>query len=416
MAEPPPPAPPQRSSARWLPWLAGAVAAGIAAARLLRAGAYDDLGIYLDVARELVAGGVDVHRDRAASGPFLYPHVAALPFVLLHEVLGDRGARVAWCAVLGLATTWLLRSLVRCTVPFGGLRWWQWLAFGVLFQRCIAQNLTHGQLSLVVGALVAAGTAGLVQGRNVRAGAWLGLAAALKLTPALFAVALPLFGRTRAALAMVATAAVAVLLAPWPVCGTAEHLRHLETFVAAVRGSVADPATAAITEYYAGPSVRGALDHLLQPRPTNRDGHTVNVLDVDDGTLRAVRAVWSVVLAGMLGAWCWRARHLPPPRRLAHQAAAVALASCLFAPLLRTYHLAAAMVPFALFCRGPRRGRDVWWWSAAALFLLTLTARQKNLLGEGLWRAFDGGAMLHVALVLLAAWLARDATPREDPA
>ena len=82
-----------------------------------------------------------------------------------------------------------------------------------------------------------------------------------------------------------------------------------------------------------------------------------------------------------------------------------------FAPLLRTYHLAAAMVPFVLFCRGPRGRADVLWWTTAALVLATLTLRQRNLLGEPLWRVLDGGAMLHVALVLLVAWSVRDARP-----
>jgi alpha-1,2-mannosyltransferase len=395
-----------------VPWVAGAVAVVIALGRLLRTDG--DIGIYLDAARELVAGGVDIHRDRVEVGPFLYPHVAALPFVLLHELLGDRGARIAWCVLLGLSTVWLLRSVARCAVPFGGLRWWQWAVFALLFQRCIAQNLSHGQLSLVVGTLVTAGTACLVGGRDVRGGVWLGLAAALKLTPALFVVVLPFLGRTRAAVAMAATAAVAVLLVPWPVCGTDEHVRHLRTFAAAVHASLADPATAAITQYYAGPSVRGALDHLLQPRPVDRDGHTVNVLAVGDGTLRVVRGAWSLALAALLAAWCWRARRLPPPQRIAHQASAIAIAQCVFAPLLRTYHLAAAMVPFALFCRGPRGRRDALWWTAAGLVLVALTARQRNVLGETLWRAFDGGAMLHLALVLLVAWSVREAGPARE--
>ena len=45
-----------------VPWLLGAVAAGIAANKLV--GGYADLGIYLDVAREFRAGGVDIFRDR----------------------------------------------------------------------------------------------------------------------------------------------------------------------------------------------------------------------------------------------------------------------------------------------------------------------------------------------------------------
>ena len=76
----------------WLPWLLGLVAAALAAKNLLTS--YADFGIYLDVAREFRAGGVDLCRPRDASGPWVYPHVAALPFVLLDGLLGDTGARV----------------------------------------------------------------------------------------------------------------------------------------------------------------------------------------------------------------------------------------------------------------------------------------------------------------------------------
>ena len=395
----------------WLPWLAGAVAAGLAAKSLV--GAYADLGIYLDVAREFGQGGIDIHRARPNAGPFVYPHCAALPFVLLHGLFGDAGARWAWSVSLGLATVWLLQALRQATAPLGGLRWWQWAVFGVLFQRCIAQNLTHGQLSLWVGTFVVAGSAALVRGRDGRAGLWLGLAAALKLTPGLFLLALPLMGRTRAALAMLTTIVVAVLLLPWPFCGTAEHVRHLQTLWHTIHESLTHPEQAAITQSYAGPSVAGALDYLLQARPLDQEGHTVHVLDVADGTLRAVKLGWAALLgAGLLG-WFLRARRLPIAERLAHQASAVAITMSLFAPLLRVYHLAAAMLPFALFCRGPRSRRDLLWHTTAAVLLLAMTLRQRKLLGEGLWRFFDGGAFLHLGIVLLCVWLWRQCRTNE---
>src|SRR4030095_2275082 len=99
---------------------------------------------------------------------------------------------------------------------------WQWLVFGVLFQRCLAQNLTHGQLSLWVGPFVALGVADLMRGRYLRAGAWLGVAAALKLTPLLFLLALPLMRRPRAAAMMLAVTLAAVLLVPWAVLAAAQ--------------------------------------------------------------------------------------------------------------------------------------------------------------------------------------------------
>ena len=390
---------------RWLPWVLGVVAAGLAAKNLLTH--HGDFGIYLDVARDVQQGRADLCRERVGTGPWVYPPCAALPFVLL-EGLGDTGARVAWAVLLGATTAWLLRSLAAFAAATGGLAWWQWLAFGVLFQRCLAQNLTHGQLSLAVGAFVAAGTAALVRGRGVRAGIWLGCAAALKVTPLLFLLALPFMRAWRAAAAMAAAFVLAVFVLPWPLFGTQLHSERLLDFWHTATASVTAPETSAIVRGAAGPSIHGALDYLLQPRPLDTEGHTVNVLAVGEATLRAVKLVWTVALGALFAVWFLRARSLPDERRLAAQAAAVALAACLFAPLLRTYHLAAAMVPFVAFCRGPRR-RDVLWWVAAAVLLFTLTLRQKNLLGEAAWRALDGGAALHVGLVLVAAWSAREA-------
>ncbi|MBZ0154117.1 MAG: hypothetical protein K8J09_21540, partial [Planctomycetes bacterium] len=154
---PPPFQEPLSRAARFLPWLFGLVAFGIAQKNLI--GGYGDLGIYLDVARELMAGGQELCRERPGSGPWTYPHAAALPFVGLLAAFGDAGARWVWCAGLGVATGWLVHELRRVLQVVGGLAPWQWCVCVFLFQRCIAQNLTHGQLSLWVGACVVAGTA-----------------------------------------------------------------------------------------------------------------------------------------------------------------------------------------------------------------------------------------------------------------
>lgn len=408
---------PRAPWARWLPWCCGLVAATLAAKNLI--GTYADLGIYLDVAREFCAGGHDLTRARPDSGPWVYPHVAALPFAALLWLFGDDGARWAWCLLLGVATGWLLRDLGRLLGAVGGLAPWQWVVFGVLFQRCIAQNLTHGQLSLWVGTFVTAGALALVRGHGGRAGVCLGLAAALKVTPLLFLPALPLMRCGRAAAAMAGTVAAVVLLLPWPFCGTAEHLRHLGDFWHAATGSVLRPESAAIVQSYAGPSIAGTLDYLLQARAFDREGRTVHVLDLGDGALLAVKVAWAALLGSLLLAWFVRARRAPEPRRLAEQAAAVMMAMALFAPLVRVYHLAAALVPFALFCRGPAAGRgrrDLLWAATALAFLFALTLRQKKLLGETLWRAFDVGGLLHAALVGLLVWSLRHMWAATAPA
>lgn len=395
---------------RALPWLCGLVAALIAAKNLV--GGYGDLGIYLDVGREFVAGGIDIYRDRPNAGPWAYPHVAALPFALLHLVASDAAARWIWCALLGLGTALLLRAVAGSLRPFGGLRPWQWLVFGALFQRCLAQNMTHGQLSLWVGTFVALGIRHLVDGQDRRAGAALGLAAALKLTPLLFLLALPFQRRPRAALWMAGTIATAVLLLPWPFCGTREHVRHLADFWRTITGALVAGGGSTIVEAYAGPSIAGTLDYLLQARPTDTAGHTVNLVDLTDGTLRLVRLGWSLLLAALLGLWFLRARSFPAAQRLALQCGAVALAIVFYAPLVRVYHLAAAMLPFALFCRGPHGRRDWLWWLTALLVLFSMTLRQRNLLGETLWRAFDAGGLLHFALVAMLVWFVQDAKRR----
>jgi hypothetical protein len=79
----------------------------------------------------------------------------------------------------------------------------------------------------------------------------------------------------------------------------------------------------------------------------------------------------------------------------------------LLSPLTRVYHLAAAMLPGLLFCTGPRR-RDWLWWSVALGLAFSMPLRQKNLLGETLWRALDDYGLLHFALVGLCVWLWRN--------
>jgi hypothetical protein len=404
-----------KPSRSWLwPLVAAAIAFGISAQKLV--GGYGDLGIYLDAAREWSAGGVDLYRPREGSGPYLYPHFALAPLALLLHVFGDAGTRWIWCGLMAFATAWLLRSLVRCAAPFGSLRPWQWVVFGVLFQRCIAQNLTHGQLSLLVGAFVAAGIAALAERRPTRAGVWLGAAAALKLTPVLFVLALPFLRQWRAAAVMATTIVALVVVLPWPLCGTEEHLRHLADFWRASTSSLEHGSDAAIVRLHAGPSVAGTFDYLLQPRPFDEQGRTVNLFDVGDGTLRAVKIIWSLGLCALFGAWFLRARGLADGPRLVHQACAVTLAMSVFAPLLRVYHLAAVLPAAMLFCTGPRTSappirRDWLWLTTAGVLLVTMTLRQRNLLGETLWRALDTGGPLHLGLIGLAVWCCRAAKP-----
>ena len=387
-----------------MPWLFGLVAFVIAAKKLVDGGG--DLGIYLDVSREIGDPELNLYRAREDSGPWVYAPVVALPFQLLEGVLGVVATRWVWCAGMGVATALLLRALVELMDRFGGLRPLQWAAFGLLFQRILAQSCAHGQLSLWGGALVAMGVLALVRCGDRAAGVLLGTAAALKLTPGLFLPALWLMRKPVAASAMLVTLAAVVLVLPIPFWGWEEHMRQLQEFCVSTFKIFASPEHAPIVEDYPGPSIRGTLDYLLQERETT--GIYVNVLDLSDGALAVVRTCYAIVLGGVILWWFRFAGRHGAERAWIERAAAVTLAFSFFAPLTRTYHLAAALLPCAMSCRGPRGARDVLWMFGALCFLSTQTLRQKNLLGEAAWRFLDLACVHHLALLAVLAWLMRE--------
>lgn len=87
-----------------------------------------------------------------------------------------------------------------------------WLGLGCGISSCL-DAITNQQTDLIVAALVILGCAALVRGRDLHAGFWFGLAAALKCTPLLFAGYLAWRKRWAAAL-LVGVVAVGVNLLP----------------------------------------------------------------------------------------------------------------------------------------------------------------------------------------------------------
>ena len=115
---------------RLLPWAFGIAAFVIAANKFV--GGYGDPGIYLDCAREFSQGGIDLFRARQSTGPWDYPHCAVLPFVALQQLGSDALVRWLYCVLLGIGTAVILGDIVAAMRPLGGLKWWQWIAFGVV--------------------------------------------------------------------------------------------------------------------------------------------------------------------------------------------------------------------------------------------------------------------------------------------
>lgn len=158
-----------------------AVGAALVAAAIAVGARSIDLAVYLRAARALASGG-DPSVTPAGELPWLYPPVAALPFVPL-TWLPEQGAEVvmalASVAALARMLHLVLGRLPRPLAASASLTWACTAA--AIVTEPVASTLGFGQINLVVGWLV---TEGFLGRRR-----WLiGLAAGIKLTPLVFLV------------------------------------------------------------------------------------------------------------------------------------------------------------------------------------------------------------------------------------
>jgi alpha-1,2-mannosyltransferase len=142
----------------------------------------DDFVVYREAGDRLLHEPTGLYTDRP-SLPFTYPPIAALLFVPLALVPG-------WLGAAALLTASLV-ALLRCAdilsswLRLGRLSWLA-VAAAMLVLEPVISTLAYGQLNLILGAMVLT----TLDRKGLAAGVWLGLAAALKLTPAVFFVPL----------------------------------------------------------------------------------------------------------------------------------------------------------------------------------------------------------------------------------
>jgi hypothetical protein len=146
--------------------------------------------VYVAAAR-LLWQGRDIYRDCPA---FTYPPFSALlmmPFLALPAHLG----RAIWYAISVVSLIYVVKTAWRLAggrpvEPLTPIPGREQLAF-IIGQLCALQfalnALTHLQTDLLIAALLMAGCAAIAAGRYFRAASWIGLAAAFKATPLLFA-------------------------------------------------------------------------------------------------------------------------------------------------------------------------------------------------------------------------------------
>ncbi|WP_426508962.1 glycosyltransferase 87 family protein [Dactylosporangium sp. McL0621] len=276
-----------------------------------------DLGIY----RQAVNWWLDGHPlydyvkpdDTQGQLGFTYPPFGALVLVPF-AVLPWTGAVVLY-SIITIAAT--LVTTYWLVAPEARRKGWELLFAFVLALVVISalepirENYTFGQINMVLVVLVLADLLVLVPRNSRWAGVLIGLAAAIKLTPAIFIVYLLISRRYRAGLTAIASAAAASLLA----------------FAVMPRGSI-DFWTDALWQgegignaaYTFNQSFYGMLARLSAPHDANR-------------------LVWAVLVLAALGFGLWRARKAALAGDEVVGLTITGIVGCLVSPITWVHHI-----------------------------------------------------------------------------
>ncbi|MGJ5749571.1 glycosyltransferase family 87 protein [Streptomyces puniciscabiei] len=299
--------------------LAAAVTVFTATVPLLRG--FFDLRVYYGTVHTWMHHGglIYDYRVPGTSYGFTYPPFAAL--TMLPLALLDRTSAIAASLLVNLAA---LAVVLRILAGpdwrrHGWYRWSLCLCLLALFEP-LRDTFSFGQVNLVLLALVLGDCLLLAAGRERWAGAGIGLAAAVKLTPALFIGLLLLAGRRRAAGVATAAAVAATALAAWA-DPRASRFYWTE--------ALWDTGRVGRLDYVSNQSLQGVLARLGEPG----------------------RPLWATAVLLTLCVWAWRTRRAV---RAGDWTAAFALtgaAACLVSPITWVHHLVWLLPSFAVLLR-----------------------------------------------------------------
>ncbi|SFS42318.1 glycosyltransferase 87 family protein [Streptomyces sp. ok210] len=321
-----------------------------------------DLYIYYGTVDDWIRHGgriYDYLRPGTGYG-FTYPPFAAV--CMLPMLLVGRTGAVVGCVLLSAAASVLLLRGPLRELPLGR---GSLVVTGCLFVMLepVRDTFSLGQVNLLLMALVYADG-----GRGRFGGVGIGLAAAFKLTPAVFIGYLLLTGRRRAAAVATGTAlaatALGVLAAP------------RASWVFWTR-ALWDTHRVGALDYVSNQSLQGALARLGAGRP-----------------------VWVLAVLAVLVLWAYRVRRATAVGDDETGMALTGLAACLVSPVTWVHHLVWAVPAVALLARTGRRA------VAAVLYVVLCSSV------VWLWRddpsgvdGFLGGSTyVWICLGLLALW------------
>ncbi|MDR6975304.1 alpha-1,2-mannosyltransferase [Streptomyces sp. 3330] len=283
-----------------------------------------DLRVYHGTVDSWIHGGGRVYDYRVPGTPygFTYPPFAAV--VMLPMALVGLRTAVVIALLLDLAA---LALAVRVCV---GPRWRRYGWYGAGLTGCLLalfeplrDTFSFGQVNLLLLALVLVDAGLLASGRTRRAGVGIGLAAAVKLTPALFIGLLLVTRRWRAAAVATAVAAAATAFAAL-VAPDASRFYWTR--------ALWDTSRVGRLDYVSNQSLQGVLARL----------------GVES------RALWAVLVVVVLAGWAWRARRAVAAGDWQAAFALTGLTACLVSPVTWVHHLVWLLPSFAVLLRAGR--------------------------------------------------------------
>ncbi len=299
--------------------LAAAVTAFTATVPLLRD--WFDLRVYYGTVNSWIHDGgriYDYHVPGTTYG-FTYPPFAAVAMLPM--------ALVGWHTAVALALLLNLAALALVLRILAGPAWRRYGWYGCALAACalalfepLRDTFSFGQVNVLLLALVLLDGRLLATGRERRAGWGIGLAAAVKLTPALFIGLLLVARRPRQAAVATAVAFGATALAA---VVNPDASRFYWT------RAMWDTTRVGRLDYVSNQSLQGVLARLGA----------------------ADRAVWAAVVLLVLGVWAVRSRRAVVAGDWTAAFALTGLTACLVSPITWVHHLVWLLPSFAVLVR-----------------------------------------------------------------
>jgi alpha-1,2-mannosyltransferase len=299
--------------------LAATVTAFTATVPLLRD--WFDLRVYYGTVHTWLhhGGRIYDYRVPGTTYGFTYPPFAAVSMAPMAYV--GLGTAIIAALVLNLAA---LAVVLRILAGPGWRRygWFGWalVACGLALFEPLRDTFSFGQVNLLLLALVLGDSWLLSTGRGRRAGVGIGLAAAIKLTPALFIVLLLLGRRWKAAAVATAVALGATGLAALVVPDASRFYWTQAMW---------DTTRVGRLDYVSNQSLQGVLARL---------GETG-------------RPLWATVVLLVLCVWAVRARRAVASDDWTAAFALTGLTACLVSPITWVHHLVWLLPSFAVLVR-----------------------------------------------------------------